>query len=175
MEMAEKDETEGRCPACRTPYDKDRIVGTAANCKRLNFLTNFFFFFFWVCITLTSLALLNLNRELGDCSLELLCWTVFYWIICLSRLVAEINMEKKQKSQKAKIKTAESRKPLSSVRVIQRNLVYIVGLPLNLGDEDVRASVISTSLSLVCVLITCIGFLCSFCNEKSILLSMARS
>ena len=84
-------------------------------------------------------------------------------------------MEKKQKSQKAKIKTAESRKPLSSVRVIQRNLVYIVGLPLNLGDEDVRASVISTSLSLVCVLITCIGFLCSFCNEKSILLSMARS
>lgn len=85
MEMAEKDETEGRCPACRTRYDKERIVGTAANCERL---------------------------------------------------VAEINMEKKQKSQKAKIKSTESRKQLSSVRVIQRNLVYIVGLPLNLADED---------------------------------------
>lgn len=46
-------------------------------------------------------------------------------------------MEKKHKSQKAKHKTSESRKQLSSVRVIQRNLVYIVGLPLNLADEDV--------------------------------------
>jgi CCR4-NOT transcription complex subunit 4 len=40
MEMAEKEETEGRCPACRTPYDKDRIVKMAANCER------FFFFSF---------------------------------------------------------------------------------------------------------------------------------
>ncbi|XP_074276300.1 uncharacterized protein LOC141600034 isoform X2 [Silene latifolia] len=85
MEMAEKDETEGRCPACRTPYDKERIVGTAANCERL---------------------------------------------------VAEVSIEKKHKTQKAKIKTSESRKQLTSVRVIQRNLVYIVGLPLDLADED---------------------------------------
>lgn len=33
-DMAEKEETEGRCPACRTPYDKERIVRMAANCKR---------------------------------------------------------------------------------------------------------------------------------------------
>uniref|UniRef100_A0A2P2MII1 Uncharacterized protein MANES_04G026900 n=1 Tax=Rhizophora mucronata TaxID=61149 RepID=A0A2P2MII1_RHIMU len=84
MEMAEKDDSEGRCPACRTPYDKQKIVGMASNCERL---------------------------------------------------VAEINMERK-KSQKAKIKPSEGRKQLSSVRVIQRNLVYIVGLPLNLADED---------------------------------------
>ncbi|GMG98826.1 hypothetical protein Nepgr_000666 [Nepenthes gracilis] len=84
MEMAEKDETEGRCPACRTPYDKEKIVGTAANCERL---------------------------------------------------VSEMNMERK-KSQKAKPKLSEGRKQLSSVRVIQRNLVYVVGLPLNLADED---------------------------------------
>ncbi|XP_021809148.1 uncharacterized protein LOC110752737 isoform X1 [Prunus avium] len=85
MDMAEKDETEGRCPACRTPYDKEKIVGTAGKCERL---------------------------------------------------VAEINTEKKMKSQKAKVKSTEGRKQLSSVRVIQRNLVYIVGLPLNLADED---------------------------------------
>ncbi|KAK9677912.1 hypothetical protein RND81_11G175700 [Saponaria officinalis] len=85
MEMAEKDDTEGRCPACRTPYDKERIVATAASCERL---------------------------------------------------VAEVNMEKKHKTQKAKPKTTDSRKQLTSVRVIQRNLVYIVGLPLNLADED---------------------------------------
>ncbi|KAJ0084960.1 hypothetical protein Patl1_30795 [Pistacia atlantica] len=86
MDMAEKDETEGRCPACRLPYDKEKIVGMAAKCERL---------------------------------------------------VAEINFERKIKSQKSKTKTSEGRKQqLSSVRVIQRNLVYIVGLPLNLGDED---------------------------------------
>ncbi|KAK9065912.1 hypothetical protein SSX86_015314 [Deinandra increscens subsp. villosa] len=86
MEMAEKDDTEGRCPACRTPYNKAKIVGTASKCERL---------------------------------------------------VAEMSVEKKQKSQKGKTKTTEGRKQLSSVRVIQRNLVYIVGLPLNLADEDI--------------------------------------
>ncbi|KAL2332068.1 hypothetical protein Fmac_019649 [Flemingia macrophylla] len=85
MEMAEKDDTEGRCPACRSPYDKEKIVGMAANCERL---------------------------------------------------VAEVHMERKMKNQKAKSKSSEARKQLSSVRVIQRNLVYIVGLPLNLADED---------------------------------------
>ncbi|KAA8549514.1 hypothetical protein F0562_001198 [Nyssa sinensis] len=85
IDMAEKDDTEGRCPACRSPYNKEKIVGMAANCERL---------------------------------------------------VAEINMERKVKSQKAKSKTSEGRKQLSSVRVIQRNLVYIVGLPLNIADED---------------------------------------
>ncbi|GMH12538.1 hypothetical protein Nepgr_014379 [Nepenthes gracilis] len=84
MDMAEKDETGGRCPACRAPYDKEKIVGMAANCERL---------------------------------------------------VAGINTDRK-KSQKVKTKTSEGRKQLSSVRVIQRNLVYIVGLPLNLADED---------------------------------------
>lgn len=32
--MAEKDETEGRCPACRSAYDKEKIVGMASNCER---------------------------------------------------------------------------------------------------------------------------------------------
>ncbi|XP_061352035.1 uncharacterized protein LOC133297005 isoform X2 [Gastrolobium bilobum] len=85
MDMAEKDDTEGRCPACRSPYDKEKIVGMAANCERL---------------------------------------------------VAEVHMERKIKNQKSKSKSSEGRKQLSSVRVIQRNLVYIVGLPLNLADED---------------------------------------
>ncbi|KAJ0088872.1 hypothetical protein Patl1_32025 [Pistacia atlantica] len=85
MEMAEKDGTEGRCPACRTAYDKEKIVGMAAKCERM---------------------------------------------------VAEINSERKQKLQKAKPKASEGRMHLSNVRVIQRNLVYIIGLPLNLADEE---------------------------------------
>ncbi|XP_035834214.1 putative general negative regulator of transcription C16C9.04c [Helianthus annuus] len=34
MDMAEKDDTEGRCPACRTPYNKEKIAGTASKCER---------------------------------------------------------------------------------------------------------------------------------------------
>ena len=34
MDMAEKDDTEGRCPACRVPYDKEKIVGMAEKCER---------------------------------------------------------------------------------------------------------------------------------------------
>lgn len=58
-------------------------------------------------------------------------------IISLLRLVAEVHMERKMKSQKAKSKSSDGRKQLSNVRVIRRNLVYIVGLPLDLADEDV--------------------------------------
>ncbi|KAG4396985.1 hypothetical protein GLYMA_10G048700v4 [Glycine max] len=87
MEMAQKDETEGRCPACRSPYDKERIVAMAANCQRL---------------------------------------------------VAEMNSQHKKKMQKLNLKpkSVDGRKHLSDVRVIQRNLVYIIGLPLNLADEE---------------------------------------
>ncbi|RDX62843.1 CCR4-NOT transcription complex subunit 4, partial [Mucuna pruriens] len=87
MEMAQKDETEGRCPACRSPYDKERIVAMSANCQRL---------------------------------------------------VAEMNSQHKKKMQKLNLKpkSVDGRKHLSDVRVIQRNLVYIIGLPLNLADEE---------------------------------------
>ncbi|XXG55005.1 hypothetical protein AAC387_Pa03g2748 [Persea americana] len=86
MDMAEKDDTEGRCPACRTPYDKEKIVGMAASCERM---------------------------------------------------VAEISSERRFKSQKIKSKTSEGTKHLSSVRVIQRNLAYVIGLPANLADEAI--------------------------------------
>ncbi|XP_073054757.1 uncharacterized protein [Primulina eburnea] len=85
IDMAEKDETEGRCPACRTPYNKEKIVGMTSNCEKL---------------------------------------------------VSEMSVEKKLKSHKGKSKTSEGRKQLGSVRVIQRNLVYVVGLQLNFADED---------------------------------------
>ncbi|KAM0042753.1 putative transcription factor C2H2 family [Helianthus debilis subsp. tardiflorus] len=84
MDMAEKDATEGRCPACRTPYDKDRVVGLEA----------------------------NFQRVVGNSSSQ------------------------KQKVLKGKSKTSESRKDLSNVRVIQRKMAYIIGLPLDLADED---------------------------------------
>ncbi|KAF8051702.1 hypothetical protein N665_1682s0007 [Sinapis alba] len=85
MDMAEKDQTEGRCPACRTPYDKEKIVGMTVDRERLN---------------------------------------------------SEGNMDRRR-TQKSKLKPSEGRKQLANVRVVQRNLVYIVGLPLDLADEDI--------------------------------------
>ncbi|XP_038985112.1 general negative regulator of transcription subunit 4-like [Phoenix dactylifera] len=84
IEMAEKDDTEGRCPACRSPYDKERILGRKISSERL----------------------------------------------------AELNSEKKQKLQKAKLKTSEVRSDLTTVRVIKRNLVYVAGLPAKIADEE---------------------------------------
>ncbi|KAL8146207.1 hypothetical protein AgCh_004086 [Apium graveolens] len=84
INMAEKDNVEGRCPACRTPYNKEKIVEKTAECERL---------------------------------------------------LSELNVDKKVKS-KSKSKAPDGKKNLSSVRVIQRNLVYIMGLPLTLADED---------------------------------------
>lgn len=80
MDMAEKDR---RCPACREPYDKEKIIGMSVSRERLT----------------------------------------------------DINFEKKHKSHKSKAKVAESRKHLSDVRVIQRNLVYVVGIPPSLANE----------------------------------------
>lgn len=58
-----------------------------------------------------------------------------------------MNLKQKKKMQKLKPKASDGRKHLSDVRVIQRNLVYIIGLPLNLADEDVSYSM------LLCILL----------------------
>ena len=115
MDMAEKDDTEGRCPACRTPYNKEKIVGTASKCERFGFGH------------MLHWKVLNSIYYSGHLGFK----------YCVFRLMAEMNVEKKQKSQKGKTKPSDGRKQLTSVRVIQRNLVYIVGLPLTLADEDV--------------------------------------
>lgn len=54
------------------------------------------------------------------------------------RMVAEIFTERKLKTQKNKPKSSEGRMHLTNIRVVQRNLVYIIGLPLNLADEEAR-------------------------------------
>ncbi|KAL0358703.1 UNVERIFIED_CONTAM: putative general negative regulator of transcription C16 [Sesamum angustifolium] len=84
IEMAEKDGTEGRCPACRAIYEKDKVVAMQANCER----------------------------------------------------TAKKSSNRKTKPPKAKPKPDEVKKDLSNVRVIQRTMAYVIGLPLSLADED---------------------------------------
>ena len=74
--------------------------------------------------------------------------------------MAEKNAEKKHKTQKVKPKaappttamsTVESKKHLASVRVIQRNLVYIIGLPAHLCNESVSSHPDLSKLRVICL------------------------
>lgn len=58
---------------------------------------------------------------------------IFIIFIFLVRLKAE----KRLKDQQRKQRVTENRKHLANVRVVQKNLVFVVGLPLRLADADV--------------------------------------
>lgn len=45
--------------------------------------------------------------------------------------------QKRQRDQQRKQKITENRKHLANVRVVQKNLVFVVGLPPRLADADV--------------------------------------
>jgi len=47
-----------------------------------------------------------------------------------------MKVEKRQKEQQRKQKATESRKHLANVRVVQKNLVFVVGLPMRLADTS---------------------------------------
>lgn len=49
---------------------------------------------------------------------------------------------RKTKQPKAKPKATEVKKDLTNIRVIQRKMAYVIGLPLSLADEDVSSSFI---------------------------------
>jgi len=48
-----------------------------------------------------------------------------------------LKAEKRLKDQQRKQRVTENRKHLANVRVVQKNLVFVVGLPMRLADSDV--------------------------------------
>lgn len=63
--------------------------------------------------------------------------------------IQRIKNEKKQKQNEKKQKVTENRKHLASVRVVQRNLVFVVGLSQRLADPEVStASHLTNSMTL---------------------------
>lgn len=48
-----------------------------------------------------------------------------------------LKAEKRLKDQQRKQRVTENRKHLANVRVVQKNLVFVVGLPMRLADPDV--------------------------------------
>ena len=60
--------------------------------------------------------------------------------------IQRIKNEKKQKQNEKKQKVTENRKHLASVRVVQRNLVFVVGLSQRLADPEVSTASSVTSV-----------------------------
>ena len=50
--------------------------------------------------------------------------------------IAKIRAEKRQKDQAKKLKITENRKHLANVRVVQKNLVFVVGLSPRLAEPE---------------------------------------
>jgi CCR4-NOT transcription complex subunit 4 len=48
----------------------------------------------------------------------------------------KLKQRRKQKDQQKKAKTVDSRKHLQDLRVVQRNLVFVVGIPQRIADAD---------------------------------------
>lgn len=51
--------------------------------------------------------------------------------------VARLKAEKRLKDQQRKQRITENRKHLANVRVVQKNLVFVVGLPMRLADAEI--------------------------------------
>lgn len=66
--------------------------------------------------------------------------------------IAAFKAEKRQRDQQRRAKISENRKHLANVRVVQKNLVFVVGLPPRLADPEVsvcvcvRSGVVNTQL-----------------------------
>lgn len=67
----------------------------------------------------------------------------YYKTFLLFSFFFRLKAEKRLKDQQRKQKVTENRKHLANVRVVQKNLVFVVGLPLRLADADV--SILLTS------------------------------
>lgn len=63
-----------------------------------------------------------------------------FFLLCFLLLLLQITAlktEKRQRDQQRKQKITENRKHLANVRVMQKNLVFVVGLPPRLADPEV--------------------------------------
>ncbi|KAK1662971.1 hypothetical protein QYE76_051130 [Lolium multiflorum] len=95
MEMDQKDECGGRCPGCRSIYNKDRILETSTS-----------------------------NQILKE--------------LCADKSNLQQEQMKLQKQKPVKSQTRVVEEPIDpNVRVIQRKLVYIIGMPSELASEKV--------------------------------------
>ena len=55
--------------------------------------------------------------------------------------------EQKQKKYEQKSKVVESRKHLANVRVVQKNLLYVTGLPAYLAEDEVSLARLRSQLA----------------------------
>lgn len=62
----------------------------------------------------------------------------WFQFVCKCFQITALKTEKRQRDQQRKQKITENRKHLANVRVMQKNLVFVVGLPPRLADPEVN-------------------------------------
>lgn len=86
--------------------------------------------------------------------------------------VSALKAEKRQRDQQRKQKISENRKHLANVRVVQKNLVFVVGLPPRLADAEVSYCIYALKLS--SNLINSVSFIRRFLRSTNISANMAK-
>ena len=135
MENAAKDNRPGRCPACRNPYDEKRITMSQVDPEQ--------------CVAPHSPAPfppgaggggVPAGGDRGPLTLTLSPRPAPAPASASRRLKIE---EEKKKREKSKSKNRNrhngdgmDRRALQNTRVIQRNLVYVIGIPMKLCREE---------------------------------------
>lgn len=100
-----------------------------------------------------------------------------------TRVIASNAKKHKPPKAKAKAKTTEGKKDLTNIRVIQRRMAYVIGLPLSLADENVRTFFTDFVVLIVALDLNHLHFFtdkkhlvvfCSSYRKRNFLGSMAR-
>jgi CCR4-NOT transcription complex subunit 4 len=113
-----KENLNGKCPACRQPYNPENYTFTPPNLEEYElFLTGLIF--------RLSPPLMKISNE---------CF-----LFCDLR-IQRLENEKKQQERLKKLQELEDRKQLANMRVLQRNLVYVTNLALSIAKEEVHRS-----------------------------------
>lgn len=105
----------GLCPACRKAYSENPADFKPLSMEEI------------ARLLFILLILLEFVSTIKKCE-----------IIYISYV--RLKAEKRLKDQQRKQRVTENRKHLANVRVVQKNLVFVVGLPLRLADADVSTS-----------------------------------
>lgn len=128
----------GLCPACRKAYSEN-----PADFKPLSKEE--------IARYSPNLSFIQINTCHDKCDT---CFkNLFYIIVIMTTYSTEwsilcsisfrLKAEKRLKDQQRKQRVTENRKHLANVRVVQKNLVFVVGLPMRLADADVSMSITS--------------------------------
>jgi len=125
-EESDSDDEDDECPLCMEPFEVDDRLFYPCTCG------------YQVCRFCWHRIRNDENGLCPACRKEYSDKPAEYCPMTMED-VQKLRAEKKQKKQQKKAKEMEQRKSLANVRVVQKNLVYVIGLPNRVSAHDVNS------------------------------------